>query len=108
MKKGVMGLVLALVEIIRDTLRLQAMKRIEGERVTEEEIDWLGCALEALDNAIEQIKEEQEVIEEVKKIRTRLDNLANDLIHEMIQPEKWKEACKKEEGLLHATRRATE
>ncbi len=108
MKQGVMGLVLVLVEIIRDTLRLQAMRRIKGERLTEDEVEKLGCALEALDKAIEEIKEEQGVTEEVKKIRTRLDGLANDLIHDMIASEKWKEAYKKEEVLMHAARRATE
>lgn len=107
MKQGVMGLVLVLVEIIRDTLRLQAMKRIDGERLTEDEIERLGCALEALDTAIEQIKREQDVVEEVKKIRSRLDGLANDLIHEMMNPKEWKEEYKKEEGLIHAARRAT-
>ena len=108
MKQGVMGLVLVLVEIIRDTLRLQAMKRIEGERLTDDEIERLGCALEALDNAIEQIKSEQEVVEEVKKIRSRLDGLANDLIHEMINPRTLKEECRKEEALIYAARKATE
>jgi len=108
MKQGVTGLVLVLVEIIRDTLRLQAIRRIEGGRLTEEEIEKLGSALEALDRAIEEIKEEQGVTEEVKKLRTRLDALANDFIHDMINSEKWKEECKKEEVLIHAARSATE
>jgi len=44
LKSGVLGLVLALVEIIRDALRLQAVKRMEGESLNEEEIERLGRA----------------------------------------------------------------
>ena len=36
LKHGVLGLVIALVEIIRDALRLQAIKRIESGKLTEQ------------------------------------------------------------------------
>ena len=34
LKHGVLGLVIALVEIIKDTLKLQAVKRMEGGSLT--------------------------------------------------------------------------
>ncbi|MCP8317446.1 MAG: gas vesicle protein K, partial [archaeon] len=37
LKHGVLGLVVALVEIIRDALKLQAFKRMESGDLTEEE-----------------------------------------------------------------------
>ncbi len=51
-----MGLVIALVEIIKDALRLQALKRMEGGSLTEEETNRLGEALMDLDTAVEEIK----------------------------------------------------
>lgn len=88
LKHGVLGLVLALVEIIRDVLKLQAVRRMEGGSLTEEEIERLGRALMELDVAIEQIKEEQGVTESVQNVRDGLDNMVNDVIDKMINPEK--------------------
>jgi hypothetical protein len=89
LKHGVLGLVIALVEIIRDALKLQAMKRIEGGSLTEEEIERLGEALMELDAAIEEIKEEQGIIESVRSVRDGLDQLVDDILDRMIDPEKW-------------------
>lgn len=92
LKHGVLGLVLALIEIIRDTLKLQALKRMEGGSLAEEELDRLGEALMDLDTAIEEIKTEQGVSESVRTVRDGLDNIVDDLIGKMINPECWQEA----------------
>ncbi|MBA3019433.1 MAG: gas vesicle protein K [Desulfobacteraceae bacterium] len=86
LKHGVLGLVIALVEIIKDALRLQAMKRMEGGSLTEEEIDRLGRALMDLDTAIEEIKKEQGISESVKSVRDGLDNIVDELLDKMINP----------------------
>ena len=91
LKHGVLGLVIALVEIIRDALNLQAMKRMEGRSLTEEEMERLGQALMELDGAIEEIKEEQGIIESVKSVRDGLDEIVDDVLDRMINPEEWKE-----------------
>ncbi len=91
LKHGILGLVIALVEIIMDVLKLQAIKRMEGGRLDEEEIERLGVALQELDSAIEEIKEEQGVSESVKSIRDGLDSIVDDLLDKMIDPEKWDE-----------------
>ena len=92
LKHGVLGLVLALVEVIRDALKTQAVKRMEGGGLTEEEVERLGSALMDLDNAVEQIKEEQGVGEAVQSVRDGLDDLVDELIDKVINPERWKEA----------------
>lgn len=84
LKHGVLGLVLALVEIIRDALRIQALKRMDNGGLTETETDKLGTALMDLDLAIENIKEEQGVAEAVRSVRDGLDDIVNDLAHEML------------------------
>jgi len=90
LKHGVLGLVLALVEIIRDALKLQAFKRMEGGSLTEEEIERLGEALMDLDMAIEEIKKEQGVTESVKSVRDGLDSIVDDVLDKMINPERWR------------------
>jgi len=91
LKHGVLGLVIALVEIIRDTLKLQAMRRMEGGSLTEEETERLGEALMELDIAIDEIKEEQGIAESVKSVRDGLDDIVDDVLDRMINPERWRE-----------------
>ena len=92
LKHGVLGLVLALVEIIKDALRTQAISRMEGGSLTEEEVERLGLAMKDLDEAIEQIKEEQGIGEAVQSVRDGLDDLVDDVIDAVVNPQRWKEA----------------
>lgn len=91
LKHGVLGLVIALVEVIRDVLRIQAFKRTESGVLSEEEIERLGEALMDLDIAIKEIKEEQGITETVKSVRDGLDDLVDEVIDRMVNPERWGE-----------------
>lgn len=91
LKHGVLGLVIALVEVIRDTLKIQAFKRMEGGSLKEDEIERLGQALMDLDLAIEQIKEEQGIAQSVQSVRDGLDNLVEEVLDQMINPERWRD-----------------
>ncbi len=102
LKHGVLGLVIALVEVIRDTLKLQATKRMEGGSLTEEEIERLGQALMDFDIAIEEIKREQGIVESVKSVRDGLDEIVDDVLDRMINPQRWEEEADK--GLRDAIR----
>lgn len=90
LKHGLLGLVIALVEIIKDALNLQAIKRMEGGTLSEEELERLGEAMQDLDIAIEEIKKEQGVTESVKSIRDGLDSIVDEVLDKMINPEKWR------------------
>lgn len=94
LKHGVLGLVVALVEIIKDALRLQALKRMEGGSLREEEAERLGEALMDLDTAVEQMKKEQGITEAVKSVRDGLDNIVDELLDKMINTERWKDSGK--------------
>ncbi|MBU1036271.1 MAG: gas vesicle protein K [bacterium] len=97
LKHGVLGLVIALVEIIKDTLNLQAIKRMEGGSLSEEEMERLGEALMDLDVAIEEMKKEQGVSESVKSVRDGLDNIVDDVLDKMINPDRWAKEMEKGE-----------
>lgn len=91
LKHGVLGLVVALVEIIRDALKHQALRRMEAGTLSEVEADRLGEALASLEDAIERIKEEQGIAQSVRTIRDGLDDVVDDLIDRMINPGRWVE-----------------
>ena len=97
LKHGLLGLVIAIVEVIRDALKHQALRRMEGGSLSDEEIERLGRALEEIDIALDQMKKEQGITETVKNVRDGLDDLVDDVLDQMVNPERWaKEESKKE------------
>jgi len=91
LKQGVMGLVMAIVEIIRDALKTQALRRVEGKNLTEEETERLGRALMDLDTAIDEIKQEMGITEAVQSVRDGLDDIVDDVIQKLIDPREWED-----------------
>jgi hypothetical protein len=91
LKQGVLGLVVALVEVIRDALRIQAIKRMESGNLTDEECERLGKALMDLDLALESIIKEQGLTDSVQSVRDGLDNLVDEVVDKMINPERWED-----------------
>jgi hypothetical protein len=91
LREGVLGLVMAVVEVIRDVLRIEALKRMESGRLTEEECERLGEALMDLDTALEEIKQEQGIAEAVQSVRDGLDKIVDDVIDKIVNPERWQE-----------------
>ena len=57
-KNGLGQLVLTLVELLRRLLEKQAMRRIEGESLTDDEIERMGLAFLALNDQVEILKKE--------------------------------------------------
>jgi hypothetical protein len=93
LKTGVLGLVVALVEIIKDALQLQAVKRMESGSLAEREVERLGEALMDLEAVIEKIKTEMGVAQSVKAVRDGLDKVVDDFLDEMFNPECWRTAA---------------
>jgi hypothetical protein len=91
LKHGVLGLVMAIVEVVRDALQIQALKRAESGMLSDEEMNRLGDALMELDIAIEEIKKEQGITGSVKAVRDGLDEVVDDVLDRMINPERWRE-----------------
>ena len=56
-EKGLAKLVLTLVELIRKLLEKQAMRRIEGRSLSDEEIERVGETLMKLENKMKELKE---------------------------------------------------
>ncbi|MCG2769045.1 MAG: gas vesicle protein K [Anaerolineae bacterium] len=95
-KQGILGLVISLVEIIRDALRLQAFKRVDGGSLTEDEIERLGKALMDLDVALDQIKQEHGITDTVQQVRDGLDDIVDEVLDKMLNPDRWAEEYDKQ------------
>lgn len=57
MARGLGQLVLTLVELLRQLMERQAIRRVEGGGLTDEQIEKLGQALMALEDRMDELKE---------------------------------------------------
>ncbi|GAA2708255.1 gas vesicle protein K [Micromonospora olivasterospora] len=89
LKHGILTLVVTLVEIIEEALETQAVRRLEGGDLTEEEQNRLGEALMEIDEAMEEIKAEHGITESVRDLRRGLDDVVDDVINKLINPSRW-------------------
>ena len=89
LKQGVLGLVMALVEIIEESLTIQAVRRMESGELTAEEVERIGTALLDLKVAIKEIKMECDIEEAVQTVRDGLDEIVDDMIAKMMDPREW-------------------
>ena len=88
LKEGLLGLVVALVEIIAEVLKLQAIRRME-EGLSPESVERLGQNIYDIFEVIEQIKRDQGLAESVNAIRENLDSVIDDFVNTLVNPEEW-------------------
>ncbi|MEI6242801.1 MAG: gas vesicle protein K [Chlamydiota bacterium] len=77
LKGSLLGLVMALLEIIHKILEHQALRRVENESLSDDEVERLGNALLKLSETIEQIKKEQGIVEAVSNVHKQLNSLVD-------------------------------
>jgi hypothetical protein len=68
-ERGLAGLVLGLVELLRQVLERQAVRRMEGGTLSDEEIERVGLALMRLERKVRELAEHFGLNEEDLKIR---------------------------------------
>ncbi|WP_043499560.1 gas vesicle protein K [Georgenia sp. SUBG003] len=98
LKNGVLTLVITLVEVIEEALESQAIRRIEGGELTDEEQERLGQALLDLDDALEQIKQDHGLTTSVSDLRRGLDDVVNEVVDKLVNPARWVEEARKEDA----------
>jgi hypothetical protein len=89
LKNGVLTLVVTLVEVIQEALESQAIRRLEGGELTEEEQERLGQALLDLDDALEEIKADHGLTTSVADLRRGLDDVVDEVIDKLVNPARW-------------------
>ena len=91
LKQGLLGLIVALVEIIKEALERQALRRIESGKLSADEETRLGEALGDLDEALEHIKKENNIEDVVESVNEGLTEVADIFLN----PERWEKELKK-------------
>jgi hypothetical protein len=86
LKSGLLGVIVALVEVIQEVLERESVRRMESGKLNEQEIERLGNGLMELERALAHIKEENGLQSIVKSLRSDLDRLVEDSIDVMANP----------------------
>lgn len=86
LRRGLLGLVFALVDIIQEVLANTALDRVEKGSLDDDEIERLGNAMADIEEALAELKEEMGVTQAASDIRSQLDDLVNDLLNTLISP----------------------
>jgi hypothetical protein len=68
-ERGLAGLVLGLVELLRQVLERQAVRRMEGGTLTDEEVERVGLALMRLERKVRELAGHFGLTEEDLRIR---------------------------------------
>ena len=89
LKQGVLALVVALADILRESLERQAIRRMDAGDLSPEELDQLGEALLDLERALAQIKADHGVGDAVNDVRKGLDNVVDDVVDRFLNPDRW-------------------
>lgn len=92
LKSGLLGLMVALVEVIQEVLEREALRRMESGRLKEREIDRLGKGLIELNEALDRIKKENNIDDVVNKVRSDLDRVVEESLDLIINLGRWEEA----------------
>jgi Gas vesicle protein K len=88
-RHGLLALVIALLEVIKEALVHAAVRRVEGGSLSDAEVERLGDALAELEEAVAQIKAEHGVGEAVQDVRDDLDQAIGRIIDTMAGRDRW-------------------
>jgi hypothetical protein len=86
-RAGLLSLVLAVIEILEDSLEREALRRMESGQLDDDEVERLGRQLARLEAEIERLEREEGVEEDVAGLRDDLDSLIDDAIWELFDEE---------------------
>lgn len=98
LEQGLLGLIMALVEIIKEVIDQQALELVEEGVLDDESAEQLGQSLMDLEETIQQIEEEQNIEETASETKEQLDRTVDDVLNTALNPAEWAREIEAQEG----------
>jgi len=77
---GLIALVVTVVDLLVDVLEREAVRRMERDRLSDEEIERLGSQLAAIEAELDRMIEDEGIEDEVDRLRGQLDTIVDDAV----------------------------
>lgn len=91
LKEALLGLVVAVVDVLRETLTLEAVRQMEAGLLSADQAERVGQALRDLEEATWTIRQENRLGEVVDAIRNGLDRVVSEGLDPLLNPKRWEE-----------------
>lgn len=98
LEQGLLGLIMALVEIIKEVIDQQALELVEEGILDDESAEQLGQSLMDLEETIQQIEEDQNIEETASETKDQLDRTVDDVLNTALNPAEWAREIEAQEG----------
>lgn len=97
LEQGLLGLIMAVVEILKEVIDEQALNLVEKGVLDDEAAEQLGQSLMDLDDTIQQIEDEHNLDETASETKKQLDRTVDDVLNTAINPNAWVEEIAEQE-----------
>ena len=77
---GLIALVVAVIELLVETMEREGVRRMESGQLTSEEVERLGSQFMSIEAEIDRIKEDADVEQDVEQFRNQLHELVDDAV----------------------------
>lgn len=106
LEQGLLGLIMAVVEIVKEVIDQQALELVEEGVLDDESAEQLGQSLMDLEETIQQIEEEQNIEETASETKDQLDRTVDDVLNTALNPSEWAREIAEQEGASVGTTEA--